>query len=748
MGLFLSAERPAKTGQEFDAPPKDRIGAYTLLRRIGEGGCGTVYLAEQEEPVHRRVAIKLIKKGMDSQEVIARFGAERQALALMDHPNIARVYEAGATEAGCPYFVMELVSGPKITDYCDQKRLVITARLQLFSQLCRAVQHAHQKGVIHRDLKPSNVLVSEEDGLSVPKVIDFGIAKALAMELTEHAGLTALHDFIGTPIYMSPEQAELGGLRIDTRTDIYSLGVLLYELITGKTPFEQMGLLARGLDEMRRIIRETEPVRPSLCLKMMENEVLTATAHHRRTDPEKLVSQLKGDPDWIVMKCLEKDPARRYSTANDLLLDVQRYLHHEPVSASPPTNWYRLRKLLRRHKLSFIAGTALAVALVSGFVVSTYLFVQERSAKREQLRLRHEAEGQRARAEANELTSQNEAEKSRQVAKLLEDMLGSVGPSAALGRDTRLLREILDRTAVSIGRDLTNRPEVEMEIRETLARTYHDLSLYSPMEKMAKRNLELAASLNQQDSLVCARSLHLLGDALMHQGNLDEAEQLHRRGLDINARLAHRENLSTAASLSQLATVLERKNNLEEAEKLHREALDIRRKILGDEDALVADSLSNLGLVLERKGSLPEAEALQTRVLAMQRKLLGEEHPEVATAWHNLAGILYHKGSLKEAETTYRFALAMRRKILGEEHPAIATCLHNLARVVRDLGRLPEAESLFESAFSMRRKLLGREHPAVSESFAALLEVLGAEGNSAKMKLVSEEFNKPDSDPK
>jgi serine/threonine protein kinase len=736
MGLTVAAAQPATAELKFQDGAQGQIGPYALLRRIGEGGCGIVYLAEQKVPVHRRVAIKLIQRGMDSQEVIARFQAEQQALALMDHTNIARVFDAGTTETGRPYFVMEFVGGPRITDYCDQNRLSISHRLQLFIQVCRAVQHAHQKGVIHRDLKPSNILVSEQDRMPTPKVIDFGIAKAVAQNLTVNGGITALHHFIGTPVYMSPEQAEMGGLCIDTRSDIYSLGVVLYELLTGKTPFEQAALATSGLEEMRRMIRETEPPRPSARLKTISKDELAINARHRSTDPEKLVSRLMGDPDWIVMKCLEKEPGRRYETANDLVLDVDRYLHDEPVSACPPSNFYRLQKLISRHKVAFMAGTAVAIALVAGLALSTYLFVQERSAKREQSRLRHEAEAQRARAEMNEAVSQNEAEKSRQVAKLLEDMLASVGPSAALGRDTRLLRDILDRTATSLGQELTNRPEVEMELRETLAKTYHDLSLYPQMEVMARRNLELAGFLNAHESY--ARSLHLIGDALMHQGSLLQAEQLHRQGLDLDLKLLGRTNLSTASALSQLATVLEREDKLGEAEKLHREALSIREEML--EDLLVADSLSNLGLVLEKKGDLPAAEQLQKQVLAMRRKLLGEDHPEVATALHNLAGVLYHKGDLGPAERTYQLALGMRRKILGEEHPAVATSLHNLARVVRDKGNLPEAERLFELSFNMRRKLLGPQHPAVSESFTALLEILGTQGNAAKIKLVSEEL--------
>src|SRR5436309_251439 len=329
---------PTISAGPISEQPGNRIGRYKLLERIGEGGCGAVYMAEQEEPVRRRVALKIIKIGMDTRSVIARFEAERQALALMDHHNIAKVLDAGATETGRPYFVMELVGGIKITDYCEQNQLATRQRLDLFMQVSRAIQHAHQKGIIHRDIKPSNVLVATQDGVPVPKVIDFGIAKATTdQRLTDKTVFTAFEQFIGTPAYMSPEQAQLGGLDVDTRSEIYSLGVLLYELLTGRTPFDAKQLLEAGLDEMRRIIREEEPARPSTRLTTLTSEELTAISKHRQSEPARLTSLVRGDLDWIAMKCLEKDRTRRYETANGLALDIQRHLNNEPVVACPPT---------------------------------------------------------------------------------------------------------------------------------------------------------------------------------------------------------------------------------------------------------------------------------------------------------------------------------------------------------------------------------------------------------------------------
>jgi hypothetical protein len=397
----------------IEEPIGTRIGRYKLLERIGEGGCGVVYMAEQEEPVRRRVALKIIKLGMETKSVIARFEAERQALALMDHPNIARVFDAGATERGSPYFVMELVRGVRITEYCDQNRLNIRQRLDLFVQICHAIQHAHQKGVIHRDIKPSNIMIALQDGLPVPKVIDFGIAKATEARLADRPLLTADAQLIGTPAYMSPEQAEMSGLDIDTRSDIYSLGVLIYELLTGKTPFDAKELLKSGLDEMRRTLREREPPRPSVRLSALQRPDLAKTAESRQVEPARLMSLLHGDLDWIVMKTLEKDRTRRYETANGLALDIQRYLSNEPIMARPPSRLYRLGKLVRRNRVVFAAAGAVAIALVAGMGTSTWLFLKERDARhravaaeQQESRLRHEAEVRERITQAALLVSQ------------------------------------------------------------------------------------------------------------------------------------------------------------------------------------------------------------------------------------------------------------------------------------------------------------------------------------------------------
>jgi serine/threonine protein kinase len=375
------------------------IDRYRLLRRLGEGGCGIVFLAEQQEPICRRVALKIIRLGMDTESVIARFQGEREALAMMDHPNIAHVLDAGATESGRPYFVMELVNGAKITDFCDQNSLDTRQRLNLFIQVCHAIQHAHQKGIVHRDIKPSNILVRLDNGVPLPKVIDFGIAKAMQCRLADHPFYTARDQFIGTPAYMSPEQADTSVLDVDTRSDIYSLGVLLYELITGQTPFDSKELTKSGIDEMRRTLRECEPKPPSTALTALGDTTLHAVALQHHIKAPRLITTVKGDLDWIVMKTLEKDRSQRYQTVNALAMDVQRFLDNEPVVARPPSRLYSLKKLVRRNKIAFGAGVLVVLALIAGLGTATWFWHQEHEALKREKRLREESDHLRQQAE-------------------------------------------------------------------------------------------------------------------------------------------------------------------------------------------------------------------------------------------------------------------------------------------------------------------------------------------------------------
>ena len=469
----------------------DRIGHYKLLQLLGEGGMGSVWMALQEQPVHRRVALKIVKLGMDTREVIGRFEAERQALALMDHPNIAKVFDAGATDNGRPFFVMELVQGTPITRYCDDEKVPTAQRLQLFMDVCHAIQHAHQKGIIHRDIKPSNVLVTFTDGRPVPKVIDFGIAKATAgMSLTAKTLVTAVDKFVGTPSYMSPEQAGMDHLDIDTRSDIYALGTLLYELLTGRAPLGTEALLSKGLDEIRRILREVEPPCPSARLLTLDVAERTNVAKQHRSEHTSLVRLLRGDLDWIVMKTLEKDRCRRYETANDLALDLERFLHSQPILACPVSQWYRLKKLVRRSRLAFTAATAVLTSLLLGLGASTVMFFHEREARAQAETARQNEVGLRLKAQAAEKTARTLAELHR------------------LNKEARLLSEFAT------------------QLRDRAAAT----SALDQAEQSAQTAIGLADQLGQ-DRPERGATMATLAVIQLRRGNLDKAEALARAGL-------------------------------------------------------------------------------------------------------------------------------------------------------------------------------------------------------------------------
>jgi serine/threonine protein kinase len=704
------AKEPAEVTTRLTMPGEQSlgtmIGRYKLLEKVGEGGFGVVYVAEQREPVKRRVALKIIKLGMDTKQVIARFEAERQALALMDHPNIAKVFDAGATDAGRPYFVMELVRGIKITDYCEQNQLSTRERLDLFISVCQAIQHAHQKGIIHRDIKPSNILVTLHDGVPVPKVIDFGIAKATQGELTDKTVYTQLQEFIGTPAYMSPEQAEMSGLDIDTRADIYSLGVLLYELLTGKTPFDAEDLLKAGLEQMRRTIREKEPLKPSTRLtneltskaktRKQEAEMDEASSH-RLVQLRKLIELLRGDLDWIVMKCLEKDRTRRYETANGLALDVQRYLNTEPVTARPPSQLYRLQKLIRRNKLAFGAASAVAGALVVGLGLSTWLFIKERGTR--QLA---QAEGKKARTEAA---------KSRQVARFLQDMLQSVGPSVARGRDTTLLQEILEKTEERVSNDLTNQPEVEAELLTTIGLVYGETGQYFRAEDALRKALALQRNLPGRE-LGVATSLRNLGHRLALLDRLTEARTVIEEALAINRRLLGEENIEVASCLSEVVNLLDDLGTRAETEEMARQALAIQRKILGPEHRDVALSLQSLAWALAEKGELVEAEDTMCKSLAMQRKLSGDRDPDVAWALVDLSWMLLQRGKLVEAEAAAREGETMYDALLGKDAPFLSQVLIWQPEILQAEGKPSEG-------IELARERMARSEQALNERLAS-----------------------------
>jgi serine/threonine protein kinase/tetratricopeptide (TPR) repeat protein len=653
------------------------IGRYKILEKVGEGGCGVVYVAEQTEPVRRRVALKVIKLGMDTKQVVARFEAERQALAMMDHPNIAKVLDGGATDNGRPYFIMELVRGIKITDYCDQANLPTKERLDLFIQVCHAIQHAHQKGIIHRDIKPSNILVTLNDGVPVPKVIDFGIAKATEGRLTDATVYTQLHQFIGTPAYMSPEQAEMSSLDIDTRSDIYSLGVLLYELLAGRTPFDSQELMSLGIDAMRKAIREKEPVRPSTRLATLQGDELTTTAKRRAVEAPRLIHLLKGDLDWIVMKCLEKDRTRRYETANGLAADLKRHLNDEPVVARPPSKLYEFQRTVRRHKVGFAAAAAIMLALSGGVVVSAWQAVRARQA--EKLAKDRLAEVGKER-DAKELARRD----AEAISKFLSEVFQSPDPA----RDGRTITvaETLDKAAKKLESDLVSQPARRAKLQATLGSTYYALGLYREAMALQEkvRDYDLATFGPQHPETLTA--LHDLASSYFDAGPQDEALRLREK------------------------------------------VLMLRREVLGPEHPDTFFAMQDLAVSYNAAGRREEALKLREEVLTLCRKVLGPEHPNTVLAMHELAGSYLDAGRWVEALKLWEEVLALRRKVNGPEHPQTLAAMFNLAVSYDAAGRRDEALKLREEVLPLFRKVLGPEHFNTLVAMTSLASSYGAAG--------------------
>jgi serine/threonine protein kinase len=681
----------------FGEKPGQWVDRYKLLQQIGEGGCGVVFLAEQEEPVRRRVALKVIKPGMDTKSVIARFEAERQALALMDHPGIAHVLDAGATESGRPYFVMELVEGPKITDYCDQHSLPIAARLDLFVKVCDAIQHAHQKGIIHRDIKPSNILMAkgaDPEKPGMPKVIDFGIAKATTgQQLTDKTIFTAFEMLIGTPAYMSPEQAALTGTDVDTRTDIYSLGVLLYELLTGTTPFDTRELLKAGLDEVRRVIRDDQPVRPSTRLSTMLAADQVNVSNYHEADAPKLIREMRGDLDWIVMKALEKDRSRRYATANGFAMDVGRYLSGEAILARPPSTWYHLRKLASRNRILFGAVSMVAIMFAIAFLAVTVSFTRERTARRESEKSRQQAETDKTR--------------SQQVTRFLEEMLDGVAPSVAVGRDTAMLREILNKTARRVDVELTNQPLVQADLRLRLGKVYSDLGQSAQAEVLFKQALATRTALLGEESEAASDVMLELGPLVSDSSSAAEGEACVRRALAVRQKLFGEKSLKVADCYEALGGIFFAHHQWKEAEDMLQRSLQIGRQILGDDGPALGDSRLGLGSIRFIQRRYPEAEALFRQAMTNWETILSADHPSITRCVNNLATVLAVQNKNDEAEVLLRHAVASRLKLYPEGHQSIVSSLGGLARVQMRLHKFDDAEVTCRQALAEARKVSG-----------------------------------------
>jgi eukaryotic-like serine/threonine-protein kinase len=687
--------------------PTESIGPYRLLHLLGEGGMGQVWLAEQTQPVHRQVALKVIKAGMDTAQVIARFGAERQALVLMDHPAIARVFDAGATPQGRPYFAMEYVRGESITAYATRHRLSIPERIGLFAQVCEGVQHAHQKGIIHRDLKPSNILVTIRDDRPVPKIIDFGLAKAMTQSLTERTLHTELGALIGTPEYMSPEQAEMTGLDIDTRTDVYALGVILYELLSGTLPFEPQSLRAKGVDEIRRTIRDVDPPKPST---RVSSVVGGASSMHG--DAARLAGQLRGDLDWITMKALEKDRTRRYASVGDLFADLQRHLGNEPVLASPPSTRYRLGKFVRRNRVAVSAAAMFVFVLVS---FAATMAVQATRIARE-----------RDRANAESVRASHEAETARQVSEFLTGLFKVSNPSEAKG-NTLTAREILDKGAERIQKELANQPEVQGRLLLTMAIVYGGLGINAKDEELGRAAHRLLSQVFGPDNERTLSALLVIGNGLFAEGHLAEAEGIYREALDRSERALGDEHKVTLDAFNNYSNVLSQLGRWSEAEQIQRRTLNARRKKFGDGSAEVAVSNSNLGAILQMEEKLPEAEQYYREAVKVSMSVRGAEHPGTLLYLSNLAELLQDEGKLADAEHQHQAVLAARRKVLPAGHQQIGTSLVNLASVLNEEGRFADAEpfagealEIYDKAFPLGDWHIGHAKSVLGEAAAGL----------------------------
>jgi serine/threonine protein kinase/tetratricopeptide (TPR) repeat protein len=725
--LRATVEHPVSEG------PGTVIGPYRLLEQVGEGGFGVVFLAAQEYPVRRQVALKVLKPGMDTRQVLARFEAERQALALMDCPHIAKVLDGGATASGRPYFVMELVKGVSITEFCDQNRLAPEARLQLFLDVCQAIQHAHHKGVIHRDVKPTNVLVALHGGAPVVKVIDFGIAKAVGQKLTERTLFTAQGQMVGTPAYMSPEQAEMSGLDIDTRSDVYSLGVLLYELLTGTTPLEDGRLREVGYAELQRLIREEDPPRPSTRLSSLGGSA-TPLADNRGLEVKRLVQVLAGDLDWVVMKALEKDRTRRYATPASFAEDVGRYLRNEPILARPPSTLYRLKKFARRNRAAVLTGLAMAAALLGMAAVAKWQAVVATRAKQEALAA---AAAEKA---AKELAQAREAE-TRAVLEFVENRVFAAARPKGLawGLGGVTLKQALKTALPFVETSFTNQPLIEARLRLTLGQSFLALGEAQIAADQCRAARALYARHLGPVHLETLRSMNLLANSYLDLGRYADALALKEETLALcQARLGP-DDPQTLVCRNNLAVGYYHLGRYADAAKLDEETLALRRARLGPDHPDTLQSRHNLSADYDALGRRGDALKLRAETLALRKASLGPDHPDTLASMDDLASSYGALGRRDEALKLREQTLALRKASLGPDHPDTLRSMNNLANNYGALGRLADGMKLHEETLALRRARLGPDHPSTLMSMYNLGVSYHALGRHADALKVREE---------
>lgn len=719
------------------------IGPYRLIKKLGEGGMGQVWLSEQTSPVRRQVALKLIRGSIIHSALLQRFQAERQSLAIMEHPAIAKVFDAGTTPQGQPYFVMEYVEGLPITNYCDQKKLSVRERLRLFIQVCDGIQHAHQKAIIHRDIKPANILVVEVDGKPTPRIIDFGLAKAMVPAAAGETLFTQVGAILGTPGYTSPEQADPAIQDIDTRTDVYSLGVVLYELLTGTLPFDPETFKKQSFDKILHRLRDEDPPIPS-ARASKESKASSSHAERRGTSPQQLTTQLRGDLDWITMKALERDRDRRYGTPSELAADIERHLENRPVIACPASAGYRLKKYLRRNRVAVGVGAGTLALLIAFTVVQA---IQLRRTTRERDR-------------ANRVTD------------FMKNMFTVSDPSEARGNSITA-REILDKSSKEIESGLSQDPLLQAQMMDIMGEVYLNLGLYPKAQSLFEQAVRIHREHLGLRSRETLDSMNKLVWVFLEQGQFEKAEKLERETLALRRELFGPEDRDTLDSQMNLANALFGEGRYAESAQVDQEALAIRRRVLPEDHSTLSE-MSNLGVTLAAMGRYREADDVYTQALAIMNRTLGPEHPETIKAISNLADnydkegrlaeseeitrrtldirrrilgpdhpdtlqnagdvgtLLYEQGRYAEAEKMHRETLANQKRITGPEHPNTLLTMDNLANDLAALHRYPEAEQLSRETWALRQRILGLEHPDTLLSAVHLAVVYRLEGHYAQ----------------